>query len=148
MCAISRAFTLWFKYSIIHTTNNKRCLLSDKIVCIVRDNGRNIVSTLEGSPFEHISCLAHSLQLVIKDGILNKQMVKDLATKCRMAQIQLNIKRHKLIQDEPTRWNSLLQMMRHLPVQKEAVVHYNGILSNVFEKATYVASGSAVTVSE
>ena len=72
----------------------------------------------------------------------------------------------KLIQNEPTRWNSLFQTMRRLPEQKQAITlaasnpSFNVDITpqcdaikqlidvlDVFEGATILAGGSAVTVS-
>ena len=71
-----------------------------------------------------LSCLAHSLQLVIKDG-LKETGVQNLLGKCRVVvrkicqssdgTEKLIAKAHKsLIKDCPTRWNSTLFMVQRL----------------------------------
>ena len=47
--------------------------LNDKIHVVVRDNGSNFVAP----------CLAHTLQLLVKDGCLAQPAVVDLTTKAR-----------------------------------------------------------------
>lgn len=159
--------------------------LHKKIVAIVRDNGRNITSALEMSDYEHLSCLAHSFQLVVKDGLLNNKNITNLTANCRRivghfkhsskackelqkAQSLLNMKCHKLVQDEPTRWNSALHMLQRLFEQKQAVSlaatnlrlpvelsssDWNLMeqvinLLNIFNQATLVVSTQTVTASE
>lgn len=77
---------------VSHTGQNLRVFIcetlkswdiADKIFLIVRDNGRNICCALNESDFSHIPCLAHTLQLVVKDGLLNNKMVSGLIATCR-----------------------------------------------------------------
>lgn len=114
-------------------------LAEAKLVAVVRDNGRNVVKALEESGFTHISCLAHTLQLVVNKGILSSPSVSHLTANCRRvvghfkhsvvackllkkAQKTLNLPEHLMIQDEPTRWNSTLHMIARLVEQKQAVI--------------------------
>ncbi|XP_063239945.1 zinc finger BED domain-containing protein 4-like [Bacillus rossius redtenbacheri] len=113
--------------------------LQDKVVAVVTDNGRNVVAALSASPFEHISCFAHTLQLVLKDAFLNSKLVSNLTSACRRivghfkhssknckilakCQNMAGLPNHRLIQDEPTRWNSTLHMLKRLVEQKQAVI--------------------------
>ncbi|XP_068118237.1 zinc finger BED domain-containing protein 4-like [Hyperolius riggenbachi] len=167
------------------TTTLKDWNLSQKVVCVMRDNGPNVVAALQRSPFHHLPCLAHTFQLVLKDGLLNKTEIKDIMSSClsivghykhsskamktlRSAQAKLNTKPRRLIQDEPTRWNSQLHMLARLMEQKQAVLLSASDLNfqvdltarqwtvieevirilDVFDKATFVASSSQVTISE
>ena len=86
-------------------------------------------------------CFAYSLQLVINDGLLSQCVVKDLLAVCRsivghfkhssvayhkLVQIQenLDLSKHKLIQDVSTRWNSTLYMVESILEQKMALAAY------------------------
>ena len=44
--------------------------IEEKVVCVVRDNAANMVSGLNIANVASLLCLAHSLQLIIKDGVL------------------------------------------------------------------------------
>ena len=93
--------------------------LADKIHVIVRDNGSNFVAGLRDADIPNIPCLAHTLQLVVKDGCLTQPAVVDLTAKARKLvghykhsnvalqsllkiQEQLGLSPKRLIQDEPT----------------------------------------------
>ena len=101
--------------------------IEDKLVCIVRDNGSNFVAGLQDACLPNISCLAHTLQLVIDDGVFAQPYVVDLLAADRRLvghfkrsnanmhalsriQEQLSLNKHQLIQDEPTRWNTSYYM--------------------------------------
>ena len=55
--------------------------ISSKVVAIIRDNGADITAAMNRSQFEAISCVAHTLQLVIKDGLMNNQKITTLLKK-------------------------------------------------------------------
>ncbi|KAL4141547.1 hypothetical protein QTP88_004172 [Uroleucon formosanum] len=109
-------------------------------IFFVTDNARNISSALShnGSNFEHISCTAHTLQLVIDDAVKESNMT-DLLKRCkaivthynhsniaseRLAETQkrLNLAPHKLIQMVNTRWNSIYLMLQRMLEQKDAIL--------------------------
>ena len=92
----------------------------NKLHVVVRDNGSNFVAGLRDASIPNLPCLAHTLQLVIKDGCLTQPCVTALTAKARKLvghykhsniacktleriQEQLQCPRHRLIQDEPTR---------------------------------------------
>ena len=97
--------------------------IEEKVVCVVRDNAANMVSGLCTANVASLPCLAHSLQLIIKDGVLSQPAVVQLLNCARslvghyhrsnvafntfrQIQSQLNLPEHVLIQDIATRWNS------------------------------------------
>ena len=70
-----------------------------------------------------IGCAIYTLQLVVKDSIMIQRTVIDMLARCRKivdyfkhsslayqhlhnVQSQLSLPEHKLIQDEPTHWDS------------------------------------------
>ena len=112
--------------------------VEDKLACIVRDNGANFVAGLRNANLPNIPCLAHTLQLVIDDGVLAQPCVINLFAASRKLvghfkcsnvnlhalgciQDQFNLKKHCLIQDEPTRWNTSYYMLDHLIEQRQAI---------------------------
>jgi len=105
--------------------------IEEKLACIIRDNGSNFVAGLGNANLLNIPCLVHTLQLVIDDGVLAQPCIVSLVAASRRLighfnrsnvnlhalgciQDQLSIKKHQLIQDEPTRWNSSYYMLERL----------------------------------
>ena len=116
--------------------------IEEKIVCILRDNAANMVSGLNIANITSLPCLAHTLQLIIKDGVLLQQSVVQLLSCARslvghyhrsnvafntfrQIQAQLNLPQHVLIQDVATRWNSSYYMLERLVEQKKAITASN-----------------------
>ena len=108
--------------------------LEEKLVCIVRDNESNFVAGLRDAD---IPCLAHTLQLVIDDGVLAQPCVVSLLAAGRrlvghfkrsnvnvhaLGHIQERLGLKKLIQDKPTRWNTSYYMLEHLIEQRQATI--------------------------
>ena len=108
---------------------------------VFRDNGANMVKALNDAGLPHYGCFAHTLQLVVNDGVLSQRAENDLLACCRrivchfshsclayshLREIQQNLglSQHRLIQDEPTRWNSSLYMMKRILEQKAALAVY------------------------
>lgn len=46
--------------------------IKEKVVCVVQDNAANIVRGVNIANVASLPCLAHSLQLIIKDGVLSQ----------------------------------------------------------------------------
>ncbi|XP_041846931.1 E3 SUMO-protein ligase ZBED1-like [Melanotaenia boesemani] len=112
--------------------------ITQKVIAVVTDNGANMVSAVHKAGWKHYPCIAHTLNLVIKDGIKAVPEVVQLLTKCssivsffhhsakateKLKQIQKQLKgaEHKLIQSVETRWNSVFYMLERLHKQREAV---------------------------
>ena len=100
-----------------------------------------MVKAIWDASLPDLGCFAHTLQLVVNDGVLSQRAVIDLLStskkivehfrqSClatsRIKDIQLNLglPQHHLIQDEPTRWNSTLYMMKRIVEQKMALGAY------------------------
>ena len=56
---------------------------NSQVHCVVRDNGTNMVKALSEAGFPDFGCFAHSLQLVVHDGLLSQRVVIDLLAVCR-----------------------------------------------------------------
>ena len=55
----------------------------EKIVCVLRDNASNMVSRLNIANITSLPCLAHTLQLIIKDRVLLQPSVIQLLSCAR-----------------------------------------------------------------
>lgn len=112
--------------------------IEEKLVCVVRDNAANMVAGMREAQLPSLPCLAHTLQLIIKDGIFQQTAVQQLLTLARsivgfynrsntafntfqQIQEQLGLPKHSLFQDVSTRWNSSFYMLQRLIEQKRAI---------------------------
>ena len=89
--------------------------ITQKVIAVVTDNSANMVSAVHKAGWKHYPCIAHTLNLVVKDGIKAVHEVVQLLTKCssivsffqhsakateklKQIQKQLKVAEHKLIQ--------------------------------------------------
>ena len=103
----------------------------EQVHCMLRDNGSNMIKAMDETCLPCFRCFAHTLQLVIHDGLLTQHVVVDLFAVCRsivghfkhssvayhkLAAIQENLRlpKHTLKQDVSTRWNSSLYMIQSI----------------------------------
>ena len=115
---------------------------TDRVHVILRDNGSNMVRAMKDARLPDLGCFAHTLQLVVHDGVLSQRAVIDILAICRkivghfkhsslayarLRKIQenLSLPQHRLKQDEPTRWNSTLYMLQSIAEQKMALAAYS-----------------------
>ena len=56
---------------------------SDKVHLVLRDNGANMVKAMRDASLPAIGCVAHTLQLVVHDGVLSQRAVTGLLAACR-----------------------------------------------------------------
>ena len=113
----------------------------EQVHLIVRDNASNMVKAMREAAYPDLGCFAHTLQLIIHDGVLTQRAVIDVLANCRkivghfkhsplaycrLEEIQksLGVPQHHLKQDEPTRWNSTLYMLQSVLEQKTALAAY------------------------
>jgi len=97
-----------------------------------------MVAGIEKSELPAIGCTIHTLQLVIKDCIMTQCTVIDMLARSRKIvghfrhshlaverlnsiQKQLNLPEHRLVQDEPTHWDSTYYLPDHLAEQRRAI---------------------------
>ena len=65
--------------------------IEKKIICILHDNASNMVSGLNIANITSLPCLAHTLQLIIKDGILLQQSVVQLLSCARSLVVTITV---------------------------------------------------------
>uniref|UniRef100_A0A3B3QSC0 HAT C-terminal dimerisation domain-containing protein n=1 Tax=Paramormyrops kingsleyae TaxID=1676925 RepID=A0A3B3QSC0_9TELE len=104
--------------------------ISNKVSTLSTDSARNMIAAARHLPFEHIPCVAHSLQRSVTVSLQNIAFDNILA-KCRKVvghfkhspasaaelehqQIEHGQKKEMLIQDVPTRWNSTLNIIKNI----------------------------------
>jgi len=109
---------------------------------VVCDNAANMVAGIEQRGLPSIGCAIHTLQLVIKDCISAQRSVSDMLARCRKIvghykhshlaverlqaiQRQLSLPNHKLMQDEPTQWDSKYYMLERLVEQQRVISLYD-----------------------
>ena len=115
--------------------------IEEKVLCVVQDNVDNKASGLNIANLTSLPCLAHSLQLIIKNGVLSQTAVVQLL-RCvrslvghyhcshvafntfRQIQSQLNLPAHVLIQDLTPHWNSSYYIMLERLLEQKG---YNSI---------------------
>ena len=113
----------------------------DQVHLVVRDNASNMVKAMSVALLPDLGCFAHTLQLVVNDGTLSQRAVTDMCATARKIvghfrrsclaydhlrsiQANLGLAQHRLVQDEPTRWNSTLHMLQRILEQKMALAAY------------------------
>ena len=136
-----------FTLELFICTKIKSCLEKWKIKgnqvhVFVRDNGTNMVKAINDADFTGQECFAHTLQLVVHDGVLSQCAVLDLLSVSRrivghfkhstaacsaLCKIQenLGLPHHTLKQDIQTRWNSTYYMLNSILEQKMALAAYS-----------------------
>ena len=113
----------------------------ENVHVVLRDNASNMGRAMKDADLSSYGCFAHSLQLVVNDGVLSQRIVTDLLATCRsivghfqrstvaydklkQIQQQLDVTQHTLKRDEPTRWNSSLYMLQSIVEQKMCLAAY------------------------
>ena len=109
---------------------------------MLTDNASNMKKALRDANLSGFGCFVHSLQLVVNDGVMSQWVVIDVLAVERSSIVghfkhstlayhlldeireRLDIPKHKLQQDEPTRWNSTLFMLESIYEQKMAQAAY------------------------
>ncbi|XP_063050592.1 E3 SUMO-protein ligase ZBED1-like [Engraulis encrasicolus] len=134
-----------FEFTERHTADNLAHQLTaiaeewgvaEKVVACVTDNASNIKLAVRKTNWKHLSCFAHTLNLIVRGSLtVLDQTVESVKTivahfhkstvaaeKLRTAQRQMGLAELKLIMDCPTRWNATLQMLRRFSEMREAIV--------------------------
>jgi len=115
--------------------------INNKITCIVTDNATNMLKACEILKKKHLSCYAHTLNLVVQDN-LNMDCIKCSINKCKeivrfiksssiatetfkqeqkIESENVTKDSYKLVQEVSTRWNNSLNMTRRILKTKDAL---------------------------
>jgi hypothetical protein len=112
--------------------------IKDKVVSIITDNAANMIAATRVCGWTHLSCFAHTLNLVVTDAIKADDDLMRVQQKAKNVvsffnhspkatdrlcdvQKQLSLPPHKLIQDVATRWNLTYFMFERIIEQFESV---------------------------
>ncbi|XP_070847165.1 zinc finger BED domain-containing protein 4-like [Chaetodon trifascialis] len=108
---------------------------------VVRDSAKNMIKAMNEAGLPSLSCVAHTFQLAVNEGLLSQRSVSDAVAigrkivghfkhsplaYSRLEDVQLELLQPtaRLQQDVPTRWNSTYYMMQSLTKQKRALTLY------------------------
>ncbi|XP_076844397.1 zinc finger BED domain-containing protein 4-like [Brachyhypopomus gauderio] len=117
-----------------------------KVHVIIRDNASNMKAAMQDMSVSNLGCFAHSLQLVVNEGLISQRSVSDALANSRkivahfkhsqLAQSRLeDLQREmqgagtttspsRLVQDVQTRWNSSFYMIKSILKEKRALCAY------------------------
>ncbi|KAL0199412.1 hypothetical protein M9458_007952 [Cirrhinus mrigala] len=117
-----------------------------KVHVILRDNASNMKAAMEDMAVPSLGCFAHTLQLVVHEGLMSQRSVSDTLANSRkivahfkhsqLAQSRLEDLQHemqgagttttpaRLVQDVQTRWNSSFYMIKSLLTEKRPLCAY------------------------
>lgn len=111
--------------------------IMNKVIFAVSDNAANIQKALQDVGWKNIGCLAHTFNLLVKDGLKNEEIrniidkVRKIVKHFRKSNISSDkLMKYqenqgntplKLILEVPTRWNSILYMLERFILLEEAV---------------------------
>ena len=140
--SLEMAHTGEYIASCISTMLEKWNISHDRVHLVLSDNPSNMVKAMQDASLPHFGCFAHSLQLVVKDGLLSQRAIADITAVCKsivghfhrssvashnLTRIQqsLGIPQHKLKQEVATRWNSTLYMYQSILEQKMALAAFS-----------------------
>lgn len=125
-----------------------------RVHLIIHDNASNMMKGSREAKLPSMGCFAHTLQLVVNEGVLSQRAVIDILAISRKIvghfkhstlayhrlneiQDKLSMDNHRLVQDEPTRWNSTLYMLQSIYKQKMALAAYATEYDSISMLTTY-----------
>ncbi|KAJ8270445.1 hypothetical protein GJAV_G00114780 [Gymnothorax javanicus] len=129
-----------------------------RVALVLQDSRANIVKGMRLAELPDLSCTAHTLQLVVNDGLSSQRAVTDviailkkcathfhhsIMAKLRLRDIQreLGLPEHNINQAFPTRWDSTLHMLHRMLEQKRVLTIYCGEHGGFAGPADHQAKG-------
>lgn len=136
--------------------------LKHKLVCIITNNIANMTRCAQLMKINHISCFAHTLNLVVKKAIEDTSGLAHIRSKARKivglfksstmakerltcAQEQLGMSQPKLLQEVETQWNSTYLMLQCLYYQSEPIA---AALANLSTEITPLSSDDLEAINQ
>ncbi len=55
----------------------------EKVHVVLRDNAKNIAKAMRDCNLRSVSCMAHTLHLVVPEGVLSQRAIRDAVAICR-----------------------------------------------------------------
>lgn len=112
-----------------------------RVHVVLRDNASNMRKAMDEMGVRSLGCIAHTLHLIVHEGLLSQRSVCDTLTIARKIvghfkhsplaysrlediQVELKMPRKRLLQDVQVRWNSTLYMLQSLLDQKRPLSLY------------------------
>lgn len=112
-----------------------------RVLLVLRDSGANMVKGMRLAEMPDLSCSAHTLQLIINDGLSSQRVVVGILAKLKriathfnhsvvaqqglsVIQEEVGVPQHSILQAVPTRWNSTLHILLGMLEQKRAITAY------------------------
>ena len=113
----------------------------NRVHVVLRDNAKNMVKAMKDLGLPSLGCAAHSLNLVVHEGLLSQRTICDALASGRKIvghfkhsplaysrlediQADMNLPVKRLQQDVHTRWNSTFYMVQSLIEQKRPLCAY------------------------
>lgn len=108
----------------------------EKVSCIVTDNANAMICACNLLEKRHMPCVAHTLNLLVQDALNGSEAISKLRKKCKVivtffksstiANEKLKIEQrsdnpYSLLQEVPTRWNSVYLMFERITSTNEAI---------------------------
>lgn len=110
--------------------------LEKKVVCCLTDNAANVTKAVTLTKWPHLPCLAHTINLVVRDALKGPQPIIDKvkeaveyfhrsgpgSKKLKETQEEKNMPQLRPKMDCVTRWNSTYDMLQSFIINKDPII--------------------------